>query len=174
MKKGYGHGKRGRLKRSCPLKSHSRVHVPVGPRTSRTRVALRGSTRSAPSFLHSMASNPPLSPKGAPQSLSPPSTAQSPPSSAETEEKKVNGEGAQKQHPAEEQEEDNGEEDDEEEDIEGEESDDLSDEEEPSKEALETAAATRASIEQFYKNFFKSVKERENRYQCLHSHIILL
>lgn len=46
---------------------------------------------------------------------------------------------------------------------EGEEDDDLSDEEEISKEAMETASATRASIEQFYKNFFKSVKERENR-----------
>lgn len=44
-----------------------------------------------------------------------------------------------------------------------EEDDDLSDDEEISKEAMETASATRASIEQFYKNFFKSVKERENR-----------
>lgn len=46
-----------------------------------------------------------------------------------------------------------------------EEEDDLSDEEEISKEAMDTASATRASIEQFYKNFFKSVKERENRYE---------
>jgi hypothetical protein len=55
-----------------------------------------------------------------------------------------------------------GDEEDESEDNEEGEGDDLSDEE-PSKEALETATATRASIEQFYKNFFKSVKERENR-----------
>lgn len=55
------------------------------------------------------------------------------------------------------------EDDDNEEVEEGEEEEDLSDEEEISKEAMETAAATRASIEQFYKNFFKSVKERENR-----------
>lgn len=65
--------------------------------------------------------------------------------------------------------EDDGDEEDDNEEIEEgeEEEDDLSDEEEISKEAMETATATRASIEQFYKNFFKSVKDRENRRAAL-------
>lgn len=60
----------------------------------------------------------------------------------------------------EEDEDDEGEEEEEEvnEEPEDEDSDD-----EISKETLETAQATRTSIEQFYKNLFKSLKERENR-----------
>jgi serine/threonine protein kinase len=103
-----------------------------------------------------MASLPPLSPKTA--------TPSQPPTLL-VDEKKVIGEASKN---LDEQEEDN-EEDDENEDVEGEEEeeDDLSDDEEPSKETLETAAATRASIEQFYKSFFKSVKDRENRRMAL-------
>lgn len=48
-------------------------------------------------------------------------------------------------------------------DIEEGDYEDDEDEEEISKETLETSIAARVSIEQFYKNLFRSLKERDER-----------